>query len=98
MIPVTTTVNVSKICVNANRLSYVTYVLIGITSLLKGANRPPFLAFSWYILAYFGVKVKTVGFSAKFYKTWVDNRYEVCYNVYRNGENADERLTPFALS
>ena len=81
----------SIVCQNNNNTSYVT---IRITSLHQGANRPPFLAFSWYILAYFGVQVKPVGFSVKFYKTWVDNRYEVCYNVYRNGENADERLTP----
>ena len=58
------TVNIS-VCANRNNASYVT---IHITSLLKGANRPPFLAFSWYILAYFGVQVKPVGFSVKFYK------------------------------
>ena len=59
MIPVTTTVNVSKICVNANRLSYVTYVLIGITSLLKGANRPPlFDTLRVFIIFRFLIKVK----------------------------------------
>ena len=55
----------SIVCQNNNNTSYVT---IRITSLHQGANRPPFLAFSWYILAYFGVQVKPVGFSVKFYK------------------------------
>ena len=55
----------SIVCQNNNNTSYVT---IRITSLHQGANRPPFLAFSWCILAYFGVKVKPVGFSVKFYK------------------------------
>ena len=41
-------------------------------------------------------RVRGVVFVFMFVKFFlgVDNRYEVCYNTYRNGENADERLTP----
>ena len=79
------TVNIS-VCANRNNASYVT---IHITSLLKGANRPPlFDTLRVFIIFRFLIKVKL------FAKMGVDIGAGMYYNVNRKSESADERLLP----